>query len=272
MFAYDFSLVRAVPDCFANCLTQESPHEPINVEVAKAQHLKYEEELRKVIPKVVEVPVDNSLADCCFVEDTAVFADGRLVLTNMVAPSRLPEVAATGDVMTRLGVPFDDMRTEPAAHVDGGDVLTTGLGEMLVGMSNRTNAAGAAFLANSFPGRRVVPIAVQKAFNLKSIVSLLAEDCIVVADTPPGHDVVEQIRRQHQGPGYQFVFVPDSVAANVLRVGDSVFIQAGYPASESILESAAASHGLTVVKLCMSELIKADGALTCCSVPFMCRR
>ena len=67
---------------------------------------------------------------------------------------------------------------------------------------------------------------------------------------------------------YEFTKVPDSVCSNVLRIRNAVFIQKGYPKSEEILESIITKKGLICKKLEMSEFIKADGALTCCSVLF----
>jgi dimethylargininase len=47
-----------------------------------------------------------------------------------------------------------------------------------------------------------------------------------------------------------------------------VIIQDGFPASERVLSELAARDSRELVKLTMSELAKADGALTCCSLLF----
>lgn len=64
----DEVICRDIPDSFKNCLTMEIPIEPINVELARKQHKNYENELSKVLKKVVRLEADNQLPDCCFVE------------------------------------------------------------------------------------------------------------------------------------------------------------------------------------------------------------
>jgi dimethylargininase len=155
---------------------------------------------------------------------------------------------------------------DPAATVDGGDVLVMG-GEILIGLSARTNEAGVAVVRSTFASygpTAVVRLPSQPpCLHLKSFMSVLDERTIVL------HDVlgksVEQQLQQNARP-YELIYVPDVVAANVLRVQNCIFIQDGFPVSEALLRQQAAKRELSVVALNMSELIKADGALTCCSV------
>lgn len=65
-----------------------------------------------------------------------------------------------------------------------------------------------------------------------------------------------------------FIYLPDSIAANVLRIGPNVVMQEGFPESEALVSQLCKERGLVLHTLCMAELIKADGALTCCSVLF----
>jgi hypothetical protein len=53
-----------------------------------------------------------------------------------------------------------------------------------------------------------------------------------------------------------------------LTVSHCAPLKAGYPASEALLRAACEARGLQLHTLCMSELAKADGALTCCSLLF----
>jgi dimethylargininase len=52
--------------------------------------------------------------------------------------------------------------------------------------------------------------------------------------------------------------------ANALRVGDTVFVQPAFPRTHDRLEAA----GVRTTLLDHSELAKAEGALTCCSILF----
>ena len=52
-------------------------------------------------------------------------------------------------------------------------------------------------------------------------------------------------------------------AANVLRIGDAMVCAAAYPRTNARLSTVAIVHTVDV-----SELAKAEGALTCCSLIF----
>lgn len=66
------ALVRALPTSFAASLKMHEPGEPIDVARAHAQHADYMSLLRRLVPRVVEVPADESCPDCVFIEDTAI--------------------------------------------------------------------------------------------------------------------------------------------------------------------------------------------------------
>ena len=66
---------------------------------------------------------------------------------------------------------------------------------------------------------------------------------------------------------YHFLRVlapPDADAVNVLRIADTVLVAAGFPQTAERI----AGLGLRVRTLDNSELRKAEGALTCCSLLF----
>ena len=65
---------------------------------------------------------------------------------------------------------------------------------------------------------------------------------------------------------YNYVFVPDVAAANVVRVKQYVLVQHGYDSSISLLKHQIEKRGLTMIIVNTNELEKADGLLTCCCV------
>jgi dimethylargininase len=150
---------------------------------------------------------------------------------------------------------------EPAT-LDGGDVLQMA-GKIFVGLSKRTNAEAVRQLEELFPAR-VVPLPVAAGLHLKSVLSALDDHTLLVARDPAAREMAASILAAL--PEAQALELPDAVAANVVRVGDTVLIQDGFPESEAILLKAAQERQLQLKKLKMSELIKADGALTCCSL------
>jgi N-dimethylarginine dimethylaminohydrolase len=76
-------------------------------------------------------------------------------------------------------------------------------------------------LKNAFPNHQVRAIRVEEGLHLKSLISALDEDTIVVADTEIGRHIASTIKLQPIS--YKFLFVPDIVAANVLVSFVSVF-------------------------------------------------
>ncbi|HEY8074735.1 MAG TPA: arginine deiminase-related protein [Labilithrix sp.] len=239
------AIVRGVPDSFGRA--EQRVRVPIDVARARAEHDAYVAALRA---NVVALPADEAHPDSCFVEDTCVVVGRRAAVTRLGAPSRRGEERAVRDALVALGV--DAANVEAPATIDGGDVLWTGR-ELLVGRSSRTNEDGAnAVSAILDVPVRMIPVA--NALHLKSIATRLGTNTLVVAD-----DALD-------GLGYELVRVPDPIASNVVVAGGVVLIQAGFPRSEAILRDAARRFDLDVVALDMSELAKADAALTCCSV------
>jgi dimethylargininase len=313
-FTFSRALVRNLsPDFAASALRSDTSaaelSAPIDGELATRQHAAYVSALRALLPAggVTELPAASGCADSCFVEDTAIVVGGRALLTTPGAPSRRNEVSGVGAALTAAGV-----RTAvcpPGATLDGGDVLYTGR-EFFVGLSARTNAAGAAALGAAFPGLRVTPVplvalaaSVERAqaarlahptarkqlsaqraaaapLHLKSLVSIVGADTLAVADTPLGNEVAHFLQDasgvpralKRAGAKLQFVLIPaiDAASANAVLVNGTLLIRSGTEHAEGAAELCefAKGVGLGVVQLDMSELAKADGALTCCSILF----
>ena len=65
----------------------------IELEEAKRQHEAYVRLLRELGLDVIELPPDESLPECVFVEDTAVVCNGIALITRPGAPTRIKEVS-----------------------------------------------------------------------------------------------------------------------------------------------------------------------------------
>jgi dimethylargininase len=258
-----YALVRPLPRSFSAAL-QQTPA-PINVDLAHTQHERYTDVLRGLVGQLIVVPVDERYPDCCFIEDTAIMVNSVAVIARIGAESRRGESSAVYSVLHKLQQIEPALRlhrlTEPAT-LDGGDVLQMG-GKIFVGLSKRTNQEAVLQLEALFPGR-VVALPVAAGLHLKSVLSALDDRTLLVEDAPQARAMAAPILAAL--PDAEAIYLPDAVAANVVRVGGTVLVQAGFPESEPILLRAAAARQLEVTKLDMSELIKADGALTCCSL------
>ena len=249
------ALMRGVPSTLARCELSFREREPIDLARAVAQHAEYAALLRSLGLEVVELPADPAFPDCCFVEDVAVVLDELALLTRPGAASRRGEVAAIEAALAR----YRPIETTPSpATLEGGDVLRVGH-TVFVGHSARTNEAGIARLAAVAEplGYRVVPVAVTGCLHLKSAVTALDQERVLLnrawLDSAPfrGLELVDV------APG-------EPGAANVLRVAGLVIAHPGFPRT---LERIAAL-GYAVRPLDVSEFLKAEAALTCKSLLF----
>lgn len=253
------ALVRGVSPSFARSLCMATPSEPIDVPRALAQHARYVAELGRRVARVIELPADPALPDCCFVEDTAVVVGARALVTRPGAEARRGEPPATAVALRALGLAPIEM-TAPAT-LDGGDVLVSGR-TILVGRSTRTDEGGVAWLRRAFPEHAVLPLPVEGSLHLKSVVTEVAPGRFLVEDGDAGRIAWRELLRAL--PDARPTWVAEPHGANVLRVGDALFHLAGRPRLRAALEALAL--GLELVELDMSELEKADGGLTCLSV------
>lgn len=261
MFNYTSALIRTLSNNFPKSICKHKPLEPINLEKAHQQHTIYTDHIKKLITNVYTIEEDDNCPDCVFIEDTCVIFDNKAVITNLGHHLRKPEIIKVQEKLLELKLELFWMK-EPAT-LDGGDVLITNH-EILVGISERTNMDGYEFLKDIF--KKVRPILVKNGLHLKSLISLLDYNTIVVVDNDDGQEIIQQI--QSTDIGYDIIKVPDVECANVLRIKNCVLIQKGFLRSENILEDEICDRGLECIKVEMSEFIKADGALTCCNVLF----
>jgi dimethylargininase len=249
------ALVRDVSPTFANALCATPPDPPIDLELAREQHREYQLALLECGLELRMLgPSDDP--DGCFVEDTAVVADGVALITRPGAPSRQAETARVAE---SLAHDLELLRMEAPATLDGGDVMRVGK-TIFVGRSARTNERGITRLVEVFErrGYRVVPVEMPAGvLHLKSVCAPLGDDRITLADGSIPHEAFGDVH---------VVRVPaaETYAANCLRLDGAVLCAKGYPRTRDALAAA----GFETIELATSEFRKADGALTCLSLLF----
>lgn len=79
---------------------------------------------------------------------------------------------------------------DETARLDGGDVLFTGR-EFFVGLSAKTNEAGARAVAAAFPEFPTTPVPVPGAVHLKNLVTVAGPDVLCVASTKPAQELIK---------------------------------------------------------------------------------
>jgi len=248
------ALTRKVSPSFASCQLEYLKRDPIDVARASAQHRDYEAALERLGVRVVSLPAEPDLPDCVFVEDPAVVLDEIAIITRMGAESRRGESESLAAALARFR-PL--VRLSAPATLEGGDVVRMGK-TLYVGLSRRTNAAGARQLAEIVEpyGYLVAPINVTGCLHLKSACCAVSDD--MVLSNRALFDASEL--------GCEVIDVPaeEPGAADVLRIGNTVLIPAVFPRTARLLEES----GFTVQPLDVSELQKAEAGVTCMSLVF----
>jgi len=251
--AFDLAILRGVPPSLARCELSFLERSPIDLPKALEQHAAYAALLRELGLEVLELPADPELPDSCFVEDIAVVLDELAVLTRPGAASRRGEVPAVAEALRPLR-PI--ARIDAPATLEGGDVLRLGR-SLFVGLSRRTNAQGIEQLRRHVAphGYTVIPVPVSGCLHLKSAVTALAPDRLLVNPRWLDPEPLAGIARIEVDPA-------EPGAANVLWLRGVVVAHPGFPRT---LERIAA-QGLPLRPLDVSEFLKAEAALTCKSL------
>lgn len=247
------AFTRSVPPSIGRCELTHISREPIDHARAVEQHRVYEEALARLGCRVERLPDLPDLADSVFVEDAAVVLDEVAVIARPGADSRRAEVPS---IVTALQPYRDLVFIEPPATLDGGDVLIVGR-TVYVGLSRRTNSDAARQVSAALNprGYRVQAVPIRECLHLKSAATLAAHDSVVVNPRWIDEAFFGGLRIIHVDP-------TEPMAANVLRVGDVTLCASAYPGTRARLEA----QGIRAEELDTSEVAKAEGALTCCSV------
>lgn len=295
---YTSAAIRGVPNSLSKALAMSAPSEPISITKAAQQHDVYKEYLSCMVPRMINIEADESYPDCVFIEDTAIVIDDQAVITRIGADSRKGEVDAIKESFIDIGLKVTDMRSDTGNDnadgndtevptCDGGDVLypvsytrdaatggplqKRGGKHLFVGISTRTNHAGAKFLQKSFPQVQVIPVELDEvlissdALHLKSIVTHLDENTLLM---PIGNQWDQLMAAMNvKELGYKVIRLPDIKACNVISVNGKVIAQP-HISQESIeiLVKEVHEREMTLVWVDASEFEKCDGALTCKSI------
>jgi dimethylargininase len=256
--------VRKLPLTFSRSIKQKEPEKPINMDLAMRQHENYTKLLKKLCNNVNVINDNNKCPDCCFVEDALMCIDNTLILCNPGETSRKPEVAEVERIIKSDYLHLPIYKINEPGHLDGGDVLFTGR-DIFVGESKRTNQDAIDQLKKIFVGKFNVYSIPVKSLHLKSVISHLNKKVLITSICRLGKSIKREIEKLVPGK-YEFVYVPDQAASNILSINNNIVIQSGFLNSETVFDDLAKRYKLNVHRLNMSEFIKADGALTCCSV------
>lgn len=247
------ALVREVSPAITRCELTHLARTPIDVERAREQHAEYVVALAELGCTIEWLRPEPELPDAVFVEDTAIVLDDFAIITRPGAESRQAELPG---VIAALG------RYRPLHYItapgtlDGGDVLRAGRA-LYVGQTPRTNAEGISQLAAivTRQGYAVCTMPVHGCLHLKSAATALDERTLLV--NPEWTSVA-----RFAGRRLIEIDPAEPYAANALAVGGALIHAEEFPGTGAILTST----GYRVRPVPASELAKAEGGVTCCSL------
>jgi dimethylargininase len=249
------AITREVSRSLGDCELSYVDRAAIDVGRAIAQHADYCRALESLGCDVIALAAEDAFPDAVFVEDVAIVLDELAVVTRPGAPSRRGEAASVAAALHG----HRTLRTiEAPATIDGGDVLRIGR-TIYVGESARTSADGVAQLraiAADF-GYAVQPVPIRGCLHLKSAVSELADGIVLINPAWVDRAAFAAFDRIEIDPD-------EPHAANALRIGDGAIYPASFPRTLRRIRD----RGITPALIDVSELQKAEGAVTCCSLVF----
>ncbi|MFP4322153.1 MAG: arginine deiminase family protein [Anaerolineales bacterium] len=221
------------------------------------QYDEYLDALRALGLDVRVLPADPAHPDAHFVEDPVVIFRGMAFYSRSGAYSREDEAADLAPHLADLEavhIQGDE------ARLDGGDVLFT-TDRVLIGLSARTNRAGAEQLAHALQSvqadLRVDFVPLTGVLHLKTGLTELAPGVL--------------LRDSHLKTDFDFTFAAcinlppqEGYAANALPINGQLLMAAGYPHAAEI----ASAYYTRIRLLDMTEFEKMDGSLTCLSLRY----
>ncbi len=251
---FTHAITRLPGENFADGLTSVNLGAP-SYELLLKQHQAYRQALLGLGLDVVVLPSEPTYPDAYFVEDPAIITPNIAIMTNPGAPPRQGE-GATLEPFLKYYRPIFHIR--PPGTVEGGDVLMVG-NHFFIGLSERTNAEGAAQLAALLvsAGHTSQTVIVAGGLHLKSGVNYVGSETLIVTWSLASHPAFEKYNKI-------LLKVDEGYAANTLWVNDALLIPRGFPKTYASL----AHLGMRIIELDVSEVRKMDGGLTCMSLRF----
>jgi dimethylargininase len=247
------AFLREVSPSLAACELSFLERVPIDVERARSQHAHYAAELGALGCSIEWLAPLAANADAVFVEDTAIILPEVAVITRPGVDSRRGEVES---VAAALAPHRPLRRIAPPGTLEGGDVVHIGR-NLYVGVSGRSNAAGIEQLRAALAplGYRVAAVAMRDCLHLKSACTFIAPETLLVNPAWVDPKLFDARIVIEVDPGEAF-------AANTLTVQGVTLLSAAFPCTERRLRDA----GIATRALDVSELQKAEAALTCMSL------
>lgn len=249
---------------FKNALVRK-PSESISRAISSRgiapNYLKVCEEHKKYVEALnlcgLEVNILGSLEDfpdSIFIEDPALIYNHVCIILKPGTHSRFGESKALEKDVTNR---FNEVLFIDNGNIEGGDVLRI-KDHFIIGLSERTNETGAKELSeklNFLGASSEISNTPQGVLHFKSDCSLVDEETILITKKMKNTRIFSK--------SYRIIEVPDGeeLAANTIRVNDSLLIPSGFKKTEDLLSK---YYNLKIMKV--TEISKVDAGLSCMSL------
>lgn len=254
-----WAITRGASESLSQCELTHQARVPIELDVARRQHADYERCLERLGCELIRLPEEPDMPDAVFVEDTAVVLDEIALIARPGSASRRLEIESVAAALQPLR---DVVRIVSPGVLDGGDVLVVGK-DIYVGLSSRTNTQAVDQMHRWLAcyGYRIRSVEVNGCLHLKSAATAVSENTLLVNPDWIDSRVFDsyEILKVHPDEAY---------GANGLCIGETVIYTLAFPRTAERLDK----RGIRIEFVDMSELAKAEGAVTCCSLVFASKR
>jgi dimethylargininase len=247
------AITRGISPSMHRCELTHLTREEIDLSLAAYQHERYERLLSELGCELHRLPVEPDLPDSVFVEDAATVLDELAIITR---PGAEPRRGETASVAKGLEPHRELFFIESPGTLDGGDVLCIEK-VVFVGLTERSNRAGFEQLTACLQpyGYQTRAVEVNGCLHLKSAVTEVGPGTVLINRHWVDVDVFGDFELIDIDPIEPF-------AANALLVNEVVILPSGFASTRGRLES----RGIRVRTVDVSELGKAEGGVTCCSL------
>ena len=249
------AITHEVSPNMGQCEITHIPRQVIDINLARSQHIQYERVLVELGCQVRRLSVEPNLPDSVFVEDNAIVLNEMAIIARPGAETRRDETRSVSEVLGEYRTIF---KIVSPGTLDGGDVLQIGR-RLYVGVTERSNESGVKQLIDlvSPYEYEVVRVQVDGCLHLKSAVTHVGDEILLI-----NRSWVDA--KSFMGKDFIDVDPGEPYAANALLVGGELVYPAIFPETRRRLED----RGYSVRDVDVSELQKAEGAVTCCSLIF----
>ena len=218
------------------------------------EHNNYVEVMNGLNLKVNLLEPLEDFPDSIFVEDPAIIYKKNCIILNPYDPSRNGEKIIISKEIKNF---FEKIYFIENGFIEGGDILNIN-NHFIIGLSNRTNKAGAENLSKilySLGASVSVCETPKNVLHFKSECSLIDDDVILVSS--------KMANLEYLKSNYNLVELPigEEGAANSLRINDKLLVPDGFSKTDEIL-----SKNYNIIKIKVNEISKVDAGLSCMSL------